>query len=256
VTGLFGNSRKPPEPGRAARVPGGRRIYCIGDIHGRADLLGELHEQICADAAGFERQKTIVYLGDYIDRGEQSRQVVELLLTRPLRNFETVYLLGNHEQTMLDFLEYPEAVAAWLSYGGREMLASYGIPLAYIPAAADIPPLARELRDALPAAHLDFYANLDVSWCCGDYYFVHAGVRPGAALDRQLKDDQIWIRDEFLLSSRDHGAVVVHGHTITPEPEVRPNRIGIDTGAYASGVLTCLVLEGETRRFLQTGQGG
>jgi len=233
-------------------MPDVRRVYCIGDIHGRADLLRELHDKIRADVAGFEGEKRIVYLGDYIDRGSDSYGVVEALLDQPLAGFKAVHLLGNHEQTMLDFMAFPEAVAAWLSYGGRETLMSYGIELAHHPTLAEMPSLAGQLQDALPAAHLTFYQNLDISWRCGGYYFVHAGIRPGVPLEQQSMEDQIWIREEFLLSGTDHGAVVVHGHTITPKPESEPNRIGIDTGAYYSGVLTCVVLEGSTRRFLQT----
>ncbi len=235
------------------RVPDNHRIYCIGDIHGRADLLRQIHAQVRADAATCDSKKTIVYLGDYIDRGQHSRQVIDDLLDGPPDGFEAVYLLGNHEQTMLDFLEYPEAVSAWLSYGGRETLASYGVPVAYMPIMEEIPALAATLKENLPASHLAFCENLDVSWRCGDYYFVHAGIRPGVALEQQSLDDQIWIRDEFLQSGSDHGAVIVHGHTITLEPDMRPNRIGIDTGAFASGVLTCLVLKGGSRRFLQSG---
>lgn len=256
MTGLFAKGRRQAEPETAGRLLAGQRVYCIGDIHGRADLLRQIHAQVRADAAGYDGKKTLVYLGDYIDRGQHSRQVIDALLDGPPEGFEAVYLLGNHEQTMLDFLDYPEAVAAWLSYGGRETLASYGVPVAYMPITEEIPALAAKLKQNLPAAHLAFCESLDVSWRCGGYYFVHAGVRPGVALEQQSRDDQIWVRDEFLESASDHGAVIVHGHTITEEPEIRPNRIGIDTGAYASGVLTCLVLEGDTRRFLQTGQGG
>jgi serine/threonine protein phosphatase 1 len=254
LAGLFNRFRKSAAEHVVPRVPDGQRIYCIGDIHGCIDLLLSLNEMIRADAAGYGGKKTSVYLGDYIDRGEASRQVIDLLLSRPLMGFEEIFLLGNHEQIMLDFMEYPDATAAWLSVGGREVLNSYGIPLAHIPTAQDARVLAGQLKDSLPESHREFLQNCRHSWQCGSYYFVHAGIRPGLALDEQLPEDQTWIRDEFLHSNRNHGAVIVHGHTVCPQPEVRPNRIGIDTGSFESGILTCLVLEGGQQRFLQTGK--
>lgn len=250
--------RKPapgPADGTRPRGPDGARLYAIGDVHGRADLLSELHGQIREDAAGFDGRKVAVYLGDYVDRGLQSRQVVELLLEpgHELPGFETVFLKGNHEQAMLDFMAYPEATAGWLSFGGRETLMSYGINVTYMPLMKDMQKLADALAAALPEAHRAFLENGLLSWREGDYYFVHAGIRPGVALDDQHVDDQLWIREEFISSDADHGAVVVHGHTISPEPEIRANRIGLDTGAFHSGVLTCLVIEGQERRILQTG---
>ena len=256
MIGLF--KRKPaPEPAAGARPrgPDGARLYAIGDVHGRADLLGELHGLIREDAAGFGGRKVVIYLGDYVDRGLQSRQVVELLLEPELElpGFETVFLKGNHEQAMLDFMDYPEATAGWLSFGGRETLMSYGINVTFMPLMKDMQKLADELAAALPASHRQFLEDGLLSWREGDYYFVHAGIRPGVDLDDQHVDDQLWIREEFISSDADHGAVVVHGHTITAEPEFRANRIGLDTGAFHSGVLTCLVIEGETTRLLQTG---
>jgi len=235
-------------------IPSNQKIYCIGDIHGRADLLKQLHEKILTDARNYSGKKTVVYLGDYIDRGEQSCQVIDLLLSGPLPGFDNVYLMGNHEQVMMSFIEYPEAAASWLAFGGREALNSYGIVLAHIPGRHEVKELAKQLDDRLPEAHRDFLQNCEDSWRCGSYYFVHAGIQPGVALDKQVLEDQLWIRDEFLNSKRDHGAIIVHGHTIAPEPRLLPNRIGIDTGAYSSGILTCLVLEGSEQRLLQTGQ--
>lgn len=252
--GLFSRFRKAPVEDISPLIPAGQRVYCIGDIHGRADLLQQLHAQIQTDGADYSGHKTIVYLGDYIDRGEQSRQVIELILTQPLPGYTPVYLRGNHEQAMLDFMLDPQAAASWLSFGGREALNSYGIPLAYIPTARDIPKLGKQLADAIPEAHLAFLQFSLGSWQCGTYYFVHAGVRPGVALENQQIEDQMWIRDEFLSSQKNHGAIIIHGHSINPEPQIHANRIGIDTGAYSSGVLTCLVLEGESQRFLQTGR--
>lgn len=253
TTSLFAKFRKKNAEAIPPHIPANQRVYCIGDIHGRADLLQQLHEKILSDAGDYSGKKTIVYLGDYVDRGEQSRQVIELLLCDPLPGFEPVYLQGNHEQAMLSFIDYPEAAASWLSLGGRETLNSYGITLAHIPGRHEVVELAQRLDQELPAAHRDFLQNCSDSWRCGSYYFVHAGIQPSVALDQQILEDQLWIRDEFLESKRDHGAIIVHGHSITPEAELLPNRIGIDTGAFSTGVLTCLVLEGDKQRFLKTG---
>ncbi len=253
ITNFIKKFQKPAISATVAEIPPGQRVYCIGDIHGRADLLQELHEQILTDAADYSGDKSIVYLGDYIDRGEQSKQVIDLLLTNPLTGFKTVYLQGNHEQVMLSFIEFPEASASWLSFGGREAVNSYGIPLAHIPGMNEVTELARQLDNKLPDTHRDFLQNCQACWRCGSYYFVHAGIEPGVALDQQELQDQLWIRDEFLRSNKDHGAIIVHGHSICDEPEVLPNRIGIDTGAFRTGILTCLVLEGAQHRFLQTG---
>ena len=254
ITRFIDKFRKPPEVPVSPHIPAKQRVYCIGDIHGRVDLLQQLHEKILSDAGNYKGKKTIVYLGDYIDRGEQSRQVIDLLLTGPLADFDPVYLRGNHEQVMLSFIEFPEASAAWLTFGGREALNSYGIPLAHIPGIREIPELAKRLDNILPETHRNFLQNCIDSWQCGSYYFVHAGIQPGVALDQQVMEDQLWIREEFLESKKNHGAIIVHGHSITPEPELLPNRIGIDTGAFRSGVLTCLVLEGQEQRLLQTGR--
>lgn len=234
-------------------LPAGQRIYCIGDIHGRLDLLLELESIIRSDAAGYVGTRTAVYLGDYIDRGEQSKQVVDHLLDEPLPGFSAIHLLGNHEQTLLDFLEHPRSVAAWLSYGGRAALNSYGIPVVRELSPQDLPDLRDELQRRMPARHLDFYRQLTLMHVAGDYAFVHAGIRPGVPLANQRKEDLLWIREEFTASRQRHERIVVHGHTITPEVEWHDNRIGIDTGAFHTGILTCLVLEGSDRRLLQTG---
>lgn len=244
-----------PDRGAPA-LEGGRRLYCIGDIHGRLDLLRELHGRIERDADRFAGTKTLVYLGDYIDRGLQSREVIDELLDAPLADFETVHLLGNHEQTLLDFLQYPEHAIGWLNWGGRETLLSYGV---------DLPPgfqrpdpvlLRDELRANLPEAHLAFMQSLPLTYAAGDYLFVHAGIRPGVPLAEQRESDLLWIRQEFLDWAEPHERVVVHGHSISEEVEMRANRIGIDTGAFYTGVLTALVLEGTEQRLLQTGGVG
>jgi len=233
-------------------VPDDQRIYCIGDIHGCADLLEKLHQKIRADAEHYCGKKTVVYLGDYIDRGADSRQVIEMLVSEPLVGFDPIYLKGNHEQAMLDFIENPEAAAAWLSFGGREALNSYGNALTHLPTMKEIPGLSEQLDQSLPDTHRAFITNNLDCWQCGSYYFVHAGIRPGVALQKQTLEDKLWIRDDFLRSTKNHAVIVVHGHSVTPEPTILPNRIGIDTGAFNTGVLTCLVLEGNQQRLLQT----
>ncbi|MBL8660151.1 MAG: serine/threonine protein phosphatase [Rhodospirillales bacterium] len=241
------------ESASAPRCPDGMRIYAIGDIHGRDDLLIRLHELIRKDArARPEASLVAVYLGDYVDRGTGSFEVIDLLLNEPLAGFANVHLKGNHEDMMLRFLDGPASLG-WLLNGGVATLASYGVaaggPMIYL---ADLDALRRELLAAMPADHLRFLLGLEMMHIAGDYAFVHAGVRPRVALAAQQPADLMWIRDKFLRSGEDFGKVVVHGHTIADEPEMTANRIGIDTGAFASDRLTCLVLEGSERRFLRT----
>lgn len=233
----------------------GSRLYCIGDIHGRLDLLEELHGMILQDSSGFEGRKTVVYLGDYIDRGAQSRQVLDLLIDQPLEGFETVCLLGNHEQAMLDFLRNPAGGAAWLSFGGQVTCMSYGVGLGNVIMNMDLELLGEELAEKLPQSHLDFLNSMPLFYIEGSYCFTHAGIRPGLPLKNQEMSDLLWIREEFTRSRDRHEYIVVHGHTISPEVENLPNRIGIDTGAYQTGMLTGLVLEGSEQRLLQTGRG-
>ena len=238
----------------APTAPAGSRIYAIGDVHGRLDLLTRLHALIAADAADAPMQRrVIVYLGDYIDRGPDSRGVVDLLL-QPPPGFESVHLLGNHEDYLLQFLEHAEVGPHWCAYGGLATLASYGVrpPSGFTPSAADFETARRALADKIPSAHLDFLRRLKLTHAEGGYLFVHAGVKPGVALADQQTEDLLWIRDEFLNSDDDFGACVVHGHTIVETPEQRANRIAIDTGAFATGTLTALVLDGTERRFIQT----
>jgi serine/threonine protein phosphatase 1 len=247
---LGGSGHKPVEP----RVPDGERVYCIGDIHGRLDLLQKLHERIEADVSGFDGARTLVYLGDYIDRGPQSREVIDRLLSDPLAGFQSVHLLGNHEQVMLDFLEDPHAVAGWLTYGGIATLQSYGVHVGPDFSRSELENLRDGLESRLPEAHRAFLDGLQLMHLSGNYCFVHAGIRPGVPLQEQRNEDLLWIREDFTHSAFVHEHVVVHGHTISAEVEILPNRIGIDTGAFHSGVLTCLVLEADTQRLLQTGR--
>lgn len=240
---------------RASHVPEGQRLYAIGDIHGRDDLLAELLGRIEEDArrAG-PAQNILIYLGDYIDRGLQSRQVLERIVAGPPDGFEAIHLKGNHEAAMLEFLRDPAFGRTWKYYGGLETLHSYGIrELTLSDNPEDFEQARKHFEGALPEAHRRFLETLPLSVAFGDYFFVHAGVRPGVPLERQSEDDLLWIRDEFLESTSSFGKVVVHGHTPREEVVFRTNRIGIDTGAYVTGVLTCVVLEGASRRLLQTG---
>ncbi len=236
-----------------ARTPHNHRVYVVGDIHGRADLLLKLLEMIAADAAETAKEKVLIYLGDFIDRGPQSRDVVETVRKGPLAGFRQFALRGNHEEAMLSFLDDPIDGAGWLQYGGMETLMSYGVTVhAGVPSPDRLQAAANALREALPAEHLGFLSELYDFFVLGDYMFVHAGINPRRPLDRQRPHDLRWIRDPFIGYTGLYDKVIVHGHTITEKSEFRQNRIGIDTGAYFSGVLTCLVLEEDMKRLLQT----
>ena len=253
---LFGFTSRPAKSTtHVAAAPPATRIYAIGDIHGRLDLVRELHRLIKADACGYDGMRVVIHIGDYIDRGPDSRQVLDYLLDSPMSAFESIYLLGNHERTMLEFLDDITVGPGWLRYGGIETLHSYGITPD--PDVRDPPEQFRQvqaaLRRELPGSHRRFLEGLRLTHVEGDYLFVHAGVRPGVPIERQCADDLLWIRDEFLLSVADHGKVVVHGHSINRVPERYANRIGIDTGAYATGRLTSVRLEGSACSFIQTG---
>ncbi len=245
---LFTSSAAP------AAVPTGTRVYAVGDIHGRADLLQTLVDRIKADAEEnpIER-RVLVYIGDYVDRGLQSRDVIEYLCSDPTPDFEVVCLKGNHDAWLLDFLDDPGIGPSWLNIGGQATLLSYGVGLsAELEPGKRLQAASEALRSALPSHHLHFLRELALSHTEGDYLFVHAGIRPGIALDAQREQDLLWIRDEFTADDSQHGKCVVHGHSVSTAPEHRRNRIGIDTGAYATGRLTCLRLEGEAQGFLTT----
>jgi serine/threonine protein phosphatase 1 len=228
----------------AARLPDGLRIYAIGDIHGRADLLAALLRQIDMDCTLYPSSRSIVvFIGDYIDRGSASREVLDLLLGCE-RTKETVFLKGNHETFVHLFLSTPAVLDEWRLCGGLETLVSYGLKPSINPGAAEQRRLANELAKSIPKRHLKFIDSLSLSFNCGDFLFVHAGIRPGVPIRKQREEDLLWIREEFLSCEHRFEKFVVHGHTPVLTPDIRSNRINIDTGAFATGRLTCIVIEG------------
>lgn len=245
-------SFQPTTDGLRRAVPPGRRVYAVGDVHGMIEPLRALLRAIAAHADGhYPAQNVLVCLGDYVDRGPDSRAVIDLLLENPLPGFDRVCLKGNHEEILLQFLVDAQKGPVWFANGGQATLASYGVRPPLLGAdGKELERAQRELAERIPAAHLDFFRGLPLSHVEGDYIFVHAGLRPGIPIARQRGDDMMWIRDEFLYSDEEFGKLVVHGHSIAETPQIRPNRIGIDTGAFATGRLTCLVLEGTERAFL------
>lgn len=239
--------------GANARVPDGDIIYAVGDIHGRRDLLDQLHQSIEEDLTTVAqgRRAQLVYLGDYMDRGFDSRAVLDCLLDRPIRAADSIFLKGNHEDALLRFLDGKDGGERWLSLGAGATAKSYGVSLRdeegkRLP--ADV--IRASMNSALPARHLSFLRALGLCHTAGDYLFVHAGIRPGRRLAEQDPQDMLWIRGPFLRSRRPHGRVIIHGHAASGQIVVRRNRICIDTMAYATDRLTCIVLDGASRRFL------
>lgn len=232
------SERKPPQ------IPPGIRIYAIGDVHGRADLLASVLLQIEVDIALHPVARPIaVLLGDYIDRGPDSKEVLDLLVA-PGRTPEMVFLKGNHETFLINFLKVPTLLGNWRQYGGLETLVSYGLRPPMNPSFNDQAKLARDLASAMPDSHRKFFDALPLTFACGDFLFVHAGIRPLVSIQQQTEDDLLWIRDDFLLWDKQFEKIVVHGHTPVLQPDVRFNRINIDTGAFATGRLTCMAIEG------------
>jgi serine/threonine protein phosphatase 1 len=225
-------------------LPEGVRVYAIGDIHGRLDLLNECLCQIDEDIERNKIGRSIqIFLGDYIDRGPSSRDTVDRLIERSSR-YECVFLKGNHEELALRSLKDVAILPKWLHLGGLETLVSYGIRATTSSERHDLIALQNAFQNTLPESHFQFFRNLKTHFRCGSYFFAHAGVKPGVDLSKQTEKDLLWIRDEFLSSTADFGVIVVHGHTPTPRVDVRSNQINVDTGAYASGLLSGLVLDG------------
>jgi serine/threonine protein phosphatase 1 len=238
--------------GRRPSLPADLRIYAVGDIHGHLDLLDELLSRVNADIV---RRPTVrpvfVFLGDYVDRGPCSRETIDRLIELGGTN-ECVFLKGNHEQIAIKCLSDPSLFDRWMRLGGVETLVSYGVAPGSLSSGKQIVELQSAFNGALPQAHFRFFRDQQTSFACGDFFFAHAGVKPRVELSRQAENDLLWIREEFLSSNEDFGKIVVHGHTPTREIEVRPNRINIDTGAFATGRLTCLVIEEESLAVIDT----
>jgi serine/threonine protein phosphatase 1 len=249
--------RKPKlRPIDIAALPDGQRVYAIGDVHGRLDLLDQLLDQIVADDRARPAADThIVFLGDLMDRGPDSAGVIDraIELSQTLGD-KVHFLMGNHEEVYLSAASGDEKLVRFFcKIGGRETILSYDItPQEY--RALNMEELAARMTDLLPRRHIEFVSSFKDRIVMGDYAFVHAGVRPGTPIDEQKPKDLRWIREDFLVDDSPHDKLIVHGHTITEDVEECPNRIGIDTGAYMSGVLTALCLEGQTRWYLKTGQ--
>jgi serine/threonine protein phosphatase 1 len=236
---------------RSASLPPGLRIYAVGDIHGRLDLLDKLSQQIRADLDSAPTEVVTIFLGDYVDRGPDSAGVLERLsradFPTPIRA-----LRGNHEEVVRQFFEDEDVLERWRRFGGLEMLHSYRVDVTEATRGAGYERAQKSLAARMPPEHRMFLEQTDLSASYGDYFFCHAGVRPGVPLERQTAEDLLWIREEFLQFKGSWSKTVVHGHTPVRIPEVLPNRINVDTGAFATSALTALVLEGAERRFLST----
>jgi serine/threonine protein phosphatase 1 len=238
--------------GRRPSLPPGLRIYAFGDIHGRLDLLDALLALVRSDIELRPTARPLhVFLGDYIDRGPSSRETIDRLIEYGKTN-ECIFLKGNHELIAIKCLRDRSLFDQWLRLGGLETLVSYGALAEPMVNGKQIAELQSAFHNALPKTHFRFFRDLQGSFACGDYFFAHAGVKPNVELSLQKENDLLWIRGEFLLSKADFGKIVVHGHTPSQEIEIEPNRINIDTGAFATGRLTCLVLEGESLSVIDT----
>ena len=248
----FWRSLSPGKQKTGPRLPGGRRIYAIGDIHGSAALFDRLIDRILADSIGRDgRRGTVVVLGDFIDRGTDSAAIIQSLFAQRASD-NLVVLLGNHEAAMIAAYRGDRAALGfWLTFGGDATLASFGANVAGTDP-ADVEAMMGLLRRCVPFELVNWMETLPTSYRAGDYLFAHAGIRPGVSLSRQKTADLLWIRDEFLASDDDHGVVVVHGHSPIDQVEFRTNRIGVDTGAYKSGILSAVGLEADERWVIDT----
>ena len=238
-----------PKGEGVSTVPPGTRIYAVGDIHGRRDLLLRMEQRILVDLGGGITEPLVVFLGDYVDRGPDSAGVIEHLSSRRF-GVAIKALRGNHEDLLLSFLDDPSILDRWRGLGGLETLHSYGVDVSEALRGRGYRQAREQFAAKLPAAHRRFLEELPLNHGCGDYFFCHAGVRPRVGLDRQADEDLLWIRDEFLNFEGSFGKIVVHGHSPVSEPEMHANRINVDTGAFATSRLTAVVLEEAGRRFL------
>jgi serine/threonine protein phosphatase 1 len=239
----------------------GLLVYAVGDVHGRYDLLKVMLARIADDAfqSAPRQRPVLVFCGDYIDRGPQSFEVLEALVwLRTRGDFDLHLLKGNHEQALLDFLEEPRGGADWMQYGGIETLAAYGVrPPAPGSDEAELMRARNEFLARLPASHLHLLQSLELMIVVGDYAFVHAGLRPGTSLDQQTEEDLLWIREAFTQAPGPFEKIIVHGHSwVSDRPQILPHRIGLDTGAYLTGVLTAARLQDGELSVLQSEASG
>ena len=244
----------PPEPLEAPTfaVPDNVRVYAVGDIHGRCHLLSKMLAAIARDAASANDKEIIeIFLGDYVDRGMQSREVIETLLAAPAEHHERICLLGNHEEALLRFLNDPQSMRGWGNIGGYATLASYGIGIPESMSPEHLSNLRNRLQGMIPEAHLEFLKTLKLNYILGDYLFVHAGIMPGVPVEKQRPEHLLWIRDPFLhYEGFFENYYVVHGHSAVSIPEIRVNRANLDVSEADIDSLCCLVLEGTERRTL------
>lgn len=248
---FVGKNQRPSRPS----IPNGRRVYAIGDVHGEVNLLRDLLVQVSVDSQKRgPAQTTLVFLGDFIDRGDGAAQLLHMFAK--LRDPNVVVLKGNHESALVEvYRGDEEALAFWLRFGGKATMAGLGIEQTVLASASTVS-IFPQLHASLQKDVVDWLADLPHSWTLGDYFFVHAGIKPGVKLSRQDQDDLLWIRKPFLLSRRRHEKIIVHGHTVEAKsPRLGGNRIGIDTGAHEHGCLTALGLENDKQWLLQSVDG-
>jgi len=248
---------------REARAPQGVRLYAIGDVHGRLDLLAAMHAHIATE---IERDGVAdwraVHLGDYVDRGPDSKGVIDLLIAARQRDQRNILLAGNHDVGFLDFIDHPDPDGLFIRYGGVQTAQSYGVDLSGIGhgvvawATNALRSGHADLLRAVPQGHVDFLRSLGFSATLGDFFFCHAGIRPGIPLEKQDRQDLIWIREAFHAHRDLYPKVIVHGHTPQPQAEVLPNRVNVDTLAHESGRLTALVVDGTAKTILSVMEDG
>lgn len=235
---LFGARKlEPPRRSRLSAIGWPEAVYAVGDIHGCVRELMQVQKWIAADAASIDGEKLVVFLGDYVDRGPRSADVIDMLMATPPAGMRRVCLAGNHETMMLGYLAQPKPRSDWLEFGGIETLQSYGINTRrYFSVSAR---MRQEMLDShIPGEHIDFLRGLPTALSLPGVDFVHAGILPGIPMDQQHDADLLWIREPFLSDTSERPTIIVHGHTPTPEPVITRSRIGLDTGAFATGVLT------------------
>lgn len=236
---------------RVFSAPAGMRVYAVGDIHGQSRLLTRMLAAIARDAAEHPAEKTVqIFLGDYIDRGLHSREVIDQLIARPPSGHERICLMGNHEEALLGFLDDPTTLRGWANFGGYATLASYGVDIPKSMSPATLVELRDRFRQNLPVAHMAFLKNLQLTYALGDYRFVHAGVMPGIPWEKQKREHLLWIRDPFLHHAGFFEHYIVHGHSPVRVPEIFPHRANLDVSAAEKPSLCCLVIEGEQRRAI------